>query len=123
MATNNENTMDEVLPPILGHEPQHVNPDGQTDAEKGAKLGGLGGIVTGAVAGAMMGPGGALLGAAIGGVAGAVASGAAVSAVDKADGDSLPEVLESSPVSVHLSAAERVESREHLAELEKETTR
>ena len=121
MATNNDNTTDEVLPPNLGHETPHVNPDGQTDSEKGAKLGGLGGIVTGAVAGAMMGPGGALLGAAVGGVAGAVASGAAVAAVDKADGDSLPEALESTPVSVNLSAAERVEARQHLAEVEKET--
>ena len=122
MAMNRDNTTDEVLPPILGQEPPHVNPDGQTDAEKGAKLGGLGGIVTGAVAGAMVGPGGALLGAVIGGVAGAVASGAAVAVVDKADGDSLPEVLESAPVSVHLSASERTQAREHLVELEEERT-
>ncbi len=67
---------------------QHVNVDGETDAQKGARAGGIGGAVTGAVAGSLMGPGGALLGAAVGGLVGAVASMAAVGVVDKIDGDS-----------------------------------
>ena len=113
-------TVTETLPPILGHEPQHINPDGETDAEEGAKLGGLGGVVLGGVAGAMAGPVGALLGAVVGGVVAAAASGAAVAAVDTVDGDSLPEVIESAPVSVHLSVAERLAARDHLTELEKE---
>ena len=65
----------------------HVNPDGETDVEKGAKLGAAGGAVVGAIAGAATGPLGALLGAAIGGAAGAAGSGLAVAAVDQVDGD------------------------------------
>jgi phage tail tape-measure protein len=71
----------------MAEEPQHVNPDGKTDAEKGAKIGGIGGAVTGAVAGSAAGPVGTVVGAVVGGVAGAAASGAAVGAVDKHDGD------------------------------------
>lgn len=67
---------------------QHLNPDGQTDAEKGMNLGGIGGAVTGAVAGSLAGPLGLVAGAVIGGVAGALAGGAAVAAIDKVDGDS-----------------------------------
>ncbi|MGC4043020.1 MAG: hypothetical protein QM758_04385 [Armatimonas sp.] len=67
---------------------EHVNPDGETDAQKGMRAGGIGGAVTGAVAGSMMGPAGALLGAAVGGLVGAVASGAAVSVADRMDDDS-----------------------------------
>lgn len=69
---------------------QHVNANGETDAEEAAKLGGIGGAVTGAIAGAMVGPGGAILGAVIGGAAGAVASGLAVAQVDKIDNDNEP---------------------------------
>ena len=71
----------------MAEEPQHVNPDGKTDAEKGAKIGGIGGAVTGAVAGSAAGPVGTVIGAVVGGIAGAAASGAAVAAVDKVDGD------------------------------------
>lgn len=112
----------EELPPLLGLEPPYVDASGETDAEKGAKLGGLGGVVTGAVAGAMVGPAGALLGAAIGGVVAAVASGVAVAVVDRADGDSPREELESAPVNVHISVAERMEAREQLAARDKERT-
>jgi outer membrane lipoprotein SlyB len=78
-------TMDEV---VVHASEQHINPDGDTDAKKGAQLGGVGGAVTGALAGSMVGPAGAVLGAAIGGVVGAVTSGLAVAQVDKVDGDS-----------------------------------
>lgn len=90
--TNSDDTMAEVLMPKPDTE-QHVNPDGETDAKKGARLGGIGGAVTGAVAGAMVGPGGAILGAVVGGLAGAVASGLAVAEVDKVDGDSKNDTL------------------------------
>lgn len=73
---------------LLDEEPQHINPDGETDAEIGVKVGGAGGAIMGAVAGAMVGPAGAFLGAVIGGVTGAIASGVAVASVDKHDGDS-----------------------------------
>ena len=90
--TNSDDTMAEVLmtPPESEH---HVNPDGETDAKKGARLGGIGGAVTGAAAGAMVGVGGAVLGAVVGGLAGAVASGLAVAEVDKVDGDSKNDPL------------------------------
>lgn len=65
----------------------HVNPDGQTDVEKGAKLGAAGGAAVGAIAGAAVGPLGAVLGAVVGGAAGATGSGLAVAAVDQVDGD------------------------------------
>lgn len=67
---------------------QHLNPDGLTDAEKGANIGGVGGAITGAAAGSVAGPVGMVAGAVLGGVAGALASGAAISAIDKIDGDS-----------------------------------
>lgn len=67
---------------------QHVNPDGKTDAEKGAAMGGIGGAVVGAVAGSMVGPVGTVIGGVVGAVAGGVGSGAAVAQVDKFDNDS-----------------------------------
>ena len=67
---------------------EHVNPDGLTDAQKGAQFGGVGGAVTGALAGSLVGVGGAAIGAVIGGVVGAVTSGLTVAQVDKFDGDS-----------------------------------
>lgn len=70
---------------------QHINPDGETDAEKGARIGGIGGAITGGIAGAAAGPLGAVAGAVIGGVVGAVASGAAVAAIDHVDGDSVTD--------------------------------
>ena len=84
----------------MADEPQHVNPDGQTDAEKGAKIGGVGGAVTGALAGSVAGPVGAVIGAVVGGVAGAAASGAAVGAVDKHDGDD-PNMVATSPAATY----------------------
>ncbi|MBB6048350.1 hypothetical protein [Armatimonas rosea] len=90
--TNSDDTMAEV-PLTTPESEHHVNPDGETDAKKGARLGGIGGAVTGAVAGAMVGPGGAVLGAVVGGIAGAVASGLAVTEVDKVDGDSKNDPL------------------------------
>ncbi len=89
----------------MAEEPQHVNPDGKTDAEKGAKIGGVGGAVTGAVAGAMAGPAGAVIGAVVGGVAGAAASGAAVHAVDKHDGDDPDMIVTSRDATYPVSAA------------------
>ena len=84
--TTSDDTMANV-PLTTPESEQHINPDGETDAKKGARLGGIGGAVTGAVAGAMVGAGGAVLGAVVGGLAGAVASGLAVAEVDKVDGD------------------------------------
>ncbi len=81
-----DDTMNDVV--ILPKSEQHVNPDGETDAQKGAIFGGVGGVVTGALAGSMVGIAGAAVGAAIGGVVGAVTSGLAVAQVDKVDGDS-----------------------------------
>ena len=81
-----DDTMNDVV--IVPKSEQHINPDGETDAQKGARLGGVGGAVTGAVAGSMLGVAGAAVGAAIGGVVGAVTSGLAVAQVDKVDGDS-----------------------------------
>jgi hypothetical protein len=81
-------TTDETLEEnVVPGTQQHINPDGVTDAERGAQLGGVGGALTGIAAGAMVGPAGALLGAVVGGVAGAVASGLAVAAVDTVDDD------------------------------------
>ena len=84
MNSNTSETLEENVVPGTH---QHINPDGVTDAERGAQLGGVGGALTGIAAGAMMGPAGALLGAVVGGVAGAVASGLAVAAVDTIDDD------------------------------------
>lgn len=67
---------------------EHVNPDGLTDAQKGAQFGGVGGAVMGALAGSVVGVGGAALGAVIGGLVGTVTSGLAIAQVDKFDGDS-----------------------------------
>ncbi len=68
-------------------EHQHINADGETDADKAGKMGGAGGAITGAVAGSALGPVGAVVGAVVGGVAGAAASHAAVKQVDKHDDD------------------------------------
>lgn len=85
----NEDRRDEWVEPVdETGDRQHVNPDGETDALKGARMGGIGGAIAGGVAGSAIGPAGTLAGAVIGGVVGLVASGAAVAAVDTMDGDS-----------------------------------
>ena len=83
----NDTTDETVEENVVPGTRQHINPDGVTDAERGAQMGGVGGALTGIAAGAMVGPAGALLGAVVGGVAGAVASGLAVAAVDTVDDD------------------------------------
>ncbi|MGC4042425.1 MAG: hypothetical protein QM758_01320 [Armatimonas sp.] len=89
MEDNNINYRDDKLEPANETgDRQHVNPDGETDALKGARMAGIGSTIAGGVAGSVLGPAGTLAGAVIGAVAGTLAGGVAVGAIDKIDGDS-----------------------------------